>query len=580
MDSYTSAKEELKRVADIAELIGQYVQLKRAGHNFVGLCPFHSEKDPSFNVNPAKQIFHCFGCKKGGDIFAFWMEYHKVSFPQAMKDLAEKYHVDLPERRMTPAEKEKIDLKEVIYKINEAASNYFHAVLTRSNKGEPGKKYLLGRGLSKDIIVSQRLGYAPDEWNGLTDYLKKQNFDLQKAEKAGLIIPRKNGGFYDRFRGRVIFPIINLRQQFVGFGGRVLDDSLPKYLNSPETPVFRKGELLYGFNDSHKAIREKNQAVIVEGYTDVLSLKAKGFELAVATLGTALTKDHIRILKGYVREAVVVFDSDSAGKAAAVKSLPFFLEEGLASRVLILPEGEDPDSYVKEKGVDGFQGLLDRSVPMFDFFIKMKQSGNKEQIENQIQALKEIIPVLATLNNEAQRSLYIKRLSERTGISEPAVLAELEKWKKTRSQKSVGVELRRRITTSKAKKGDDLNLLNLLTHYPESIGKLVNHDIGRLISDPLSMEIFNLMVKVYNDGKKIRTEEIVENLENEPARERFREIIMMPPFYQENEVDQAVNEFCDKIQKMIIADSKKQALEKGDLEALNKILRIKKDKWG
>jgi len=330
MDPYQSAKEEIKRAADIAELIGQYVQLKKAGLNHVGLCPFHSEKDPSFTVSPSKQMFHCFGCKKGGDIFDFWMEYHKVSFAQAMRDLAGRYHVTLPERELTPSQRRKMELSELLFKINGTAAEYFHHVLTKSEKGRSGRAYLDKRSIDKDVIREFMLGYATEEWDGLTAFLKRKKVDMNKAAQAGLIIAKKNGGYYDRFRGRVLFPIYNLRKQIMGFGGRVLDDSLPKYLNTPETPVFHKGELLYGLHAAYQSIRESNRAVIVEGYTDVLALKKHGFNEAVATLGTALTRDHIRKLKGYTKEAVVVFDADAAGKGAAIKSLPLFLNEGLS----------------------------------------------------------------------------------------------------------------------------------------------------------------------------------------------------------------------------------------------------------
>ncbi|MBW1862186.1 MAG: DNA primase, partial [Deltaproteobacteria bacterium] len=294
MDSYQSAKEEIKRVADIAELIGQYVQIKKAGLNYMGLCPFHSEKAPSFTVSPAKQMFHCFGCKKGGDIFAFWMEYHKVSFPQAMRDLAQRYNVTLPERKLTPAQKRKMELQEELFKINGSAAEYFHHILTESDKGEAGRGYLEKRSVDKDCILEFKLGYAPDKWDGLAIFLRSKKVDMGKAAQAGLVISKKNGGYYDRFRGRVIFPIYNLRKQIAGFGGRVLDDSLPKYLNSPETPIFRKGDLLYGLHVAYEHIRATGRVVIVEGYTDVLALRRHGFNEAVATLGTSMTKDHIR----------------------------------------------------------------------------------------------------------------------------------------------------------------------------------------------------------------------------------------------------------------------------------------------
>ncbi|MBW1804244.1 MAG: DNA primase, partial [Deltaproteobacteria bacterium] len=256
MNSYRSAKEELKGVVNIAELIGQFVQLKRVGLNYVGLCPFHPEKDPSFSVSPSKQMFHCFGCKKGGDIFAFWMDYHHVSFPQALQDLAEKYNVTIEEKPFTAAEKKKMAVKQSLFSSNDIAAEYYHGILMESKGGHPARNYLQKRSLPTDIIDKYRLGYAPDEWDGLVRHLRHRSVDVARAVQAGLIIPKKNGGYYDRFRGRIIFPIQNLRKQIVGFGARVLDNTLPKYLNTPETPIFHKGDLLYGLHEACDAIRK------------------------------------------------------------------------------------------------------------------------------------------------------------------------------------------------------------------------------------------------------------------------------------------------------------------------------------
>jgi len=265
---HQSTKEEIRRVADIVELVGQFVQLKKAGRNFVGLCPFHAEKDPSFTVNAERQTFHCFGCKKGGDIFAFWMEYHNATFPEALRDLAERYNVTISDTFDPSAGKEKAAQRKALLHINEKAAAYFETTLRHVSKGKSGRDYLNDRSISKKTIIEFRLGYAPDEWGGLVGILRDHKLDLDMAVQAGVIIPKKNGGYYDRFRGRIIFPIFDLRRQVVGFGGRVLDNSLPKYVNSPETPVFHKGDVLYGLHASYKAIRDKGRAVIVEGYMD------------------------------------------------------------------------------------------------------------------------------------------------------------------------------------------------------------------------------------------------------------------------------------------------------------------------
>ena len=580
MDAYQSAKEEIKRAVDIVELIGQFVQLKRAGQNFLGLCPFHSEKDPSFTVSPAKQMFHCFGCKKGGDLFAFWMAYHNVSFPQAMRELAERYHIPLPEKELTPSEKSKMALKESLLRINQIAADYFHQVLKTSQKGAPGRAYFQKRSIAQETVEAFRLGYAPDEWRGLSDFLTKKRVDPEKAVLAGLIIAKKSNGYYDRFRGRVIFPIFNLRGQVVGFGGRVLDDALPKYVNTPETPVFQKGSLLYGLHLAHEAIRQSGRAVIVEGYTDVLALKRHGFHGAVATLGTALTREHIRRLKGYAREAVVVFDADAAGKMAAMKSLAFFLDEGLPSRVTVLPQNEDPDTYVNKHGLEAFSHLLDRSVPMFDFYLDLKLSERGDQIESQVNVLQEIVPVLWELRNSAQRSLYVRRLSERSGIPEPAILEELKKWKARQSWSGERERLRESLSATKAKKRDDLYLLDLLVHHPQTTGKLLSNDFRQLLSDPTIVSIFDTVAEIYNDEGPLPPEAILDRLEGEAAKERFREVMLGSPICRDSEVGQALKDFENRVQRLKISESKRRAMEKGDVEGLSQIPKRIKERWG
>jgi len=573
MDSYQSAKEEIKRVADIAELIGQYVQIKKAGLNYVGLCPFHSEKAPSFTVSPAKQMFHCFGCKKGGDIFAFWMEYHKVSFPQAMRDLAQRYHVTLPERKLTPAQKRKMELKEELFKINGSAAEYFYHILTKSDKGEAARGYLEKRSVDKDCIREFKLGYAPDEWDGLARFLRSRKVDMDKAAQAGLVISKKNGGYYDRFRGRVMFPIYNLRKQIAGFGGRVLDDSLPKYLNSPETPVFHKGDLLYGLHIAYEHIRYSGRVVIVEGYTDVLALRRHGFNEAVATLGTSMTKDHIRGLKGYAKEAVVVFDSDTAGKTATIKSLPLFQNEGLSSRVMVLPEGDDPDSFINKNGLSVFLDLLNSSMPMFEFYLNLSISQSENGIDGQVGLLKEVLPVLADLNSDSHRSLYARRFSEKSGISESIVWAELRKQQTDGKGREEG--LRRRLTDSSVKRSDDVPMLNLLIYSPQSMRRLMTRDCKLLLSDPIVMEIFDSMCEICNNEQEFRPEEILERLEGESVQERFREAMLSPRIYPDEMVELAIDEFEDRIKKIKLSESINRAREHGNIEELNQLLKLK-----
>ena len=578
MDLYQSAKEEIKRAVDIVELIGQFVQLKRAGLNYIGLCPFHSEKAPSFSVSPSKQMFHCFGCKKGGDLFAFWMAYHQASFPQAIKDLADKYHISLPETHPGRSGSGEATRREALLKLNEKAAQFYHHILTRADKGKAGRDYFERRGIPAEIISSFRLGYASDDWEGLAAFLKQNKADPDKAVQAGLIIPRKSGGYYDRFRGRVLFPIINMRQQVVGFGGRVLDHSLPKYLNSPETPVFRKGELLYGLHDAHGPIREKSRAVIVEGYTDVLALRKHGFYEAVATLGTALTRDHIRRLRGYAKETVVVFDADAAGKAAALRSLSIFLDEGMSARLMVLPEDEDPDSFVNRHGLPLFLELLDGAAPMFDFYLDLRMRAAGDRIEGQVEVLQDMIPLLLELRNHVQRALYARRLSEKLGIAESWVLAELSKASRLPSRQRAGDRLGQELSDPPSRKADDRLLLHLFVHHPRVIGQFVQRNLKVLLSDATVLRIFDLMLDAFEKEGESAPERILERLSGEPAAELLREAMVSPSIYRQDEVDQALKEFEDKVHRLTISKSKQKAL--GNIEEASKIPKLIKKRWG
>lgn len=575
MPPFESAKEEVKEAADIAEVIGEYVQLKKAGRNYIGLCPFHSERDPSFTVSPARQMFHCFGCKKGGDIFAFWMEYHQTTFSEALRDLAERYNVTIPEKTSSLAEKRENELKDGLFYINEKATAYFQGLLENSSKGEPGRNYFRKRGLSEETVSRFRLGFASDEWQGLTSFLRPQKADLDLASKAGLIIPREKGGYYDRFRGRVIFPIFDLKDKVVGFGGRVLDNALPKYLNTPETPLFRKGEQLYGLNSCYKAIREKGRAVVVEGYMDCLAAREKGLDEIVAALGTALTASQVRKLKGYAKEAIAVFDSDQAGKTAALKSLPIFLNEGLSARAVVLPDGHDPDSFINEHGLGGFIELLDGAPPLFDFCLEQILTHEASGVEEKVRVLTEMLPVISKIREGAKRSLHVQHFCERTGIKEEVVLSELERVRDS-SGRVPHSELKKRLAISGANKYNrDLHFLNLLIHFPQHIERLMANEWDLLISDTDIMEIVRGIFEAHRVQGQFSPMALLQTLGSESAQQKMREALLLPPFYSNQTAEIAVREFEQKLNQIKLSQSINKAKERGDLESLNKILKLK-----
>ena len=418
--------EEIKNAADIVEVVSEYVLLKKAGRNYSGLCPFHSEKTPSFTVSPEKQIFHCFGCNTGGNVFSFLMKQDGLSFPESVRFLARRYGVDLPQQEMSGKMRQQISEREQLIKINRYAMDFFHGKLLNGSQGAKAMAYLDRRGFSRQIVDSFKLGYAPGSWDALLNYLRHKRVPEQMIEKAGLIVARKDkNGFYDRFRDRIIFPILNMSRQTVGFGGRVMDDSLPKYLNSPETPVYNKRRLLYGLYAAKNKCREDGTIYIVEGYFDQLALFQRGIENAAATLGTALSTEHIHLMKGFIKRAVLIFDSDEAGIKASERSVGMFIKEGVEARVVMLPKGHDPDSFVSEFGPDAFYKLVGNALEVMSFLLKTAEKKHGLTVNGKLAILDDIRRPLASIEDINPRQLYIKEVSERLGIDEGAVLEKV-----------------------------------------------------------------------------------------------------------------------------------------------------------
>ncbi len=571
----SEAKEEVRKAADIIEIIGQYVQLKKRGQNYIGLCPFHSERSPSFTVNQDKQIYHCFGCGRGGDVFSFWMEYHNLSFPQSLKDLAERYNIELPRYGGLRDEREKAELRELLFKTNGLAADYFHTVLVRSPEGKPGRDYFSRRGISQETISKFKLGYAVNKWDGLSSYLRTKNISLDAGAKAGLLVSKKDGGYYDHFRGRIIFPIFDLNHQVIGFGGRVLDDSLPKYINTPETPLYHKGYSLYGLDSAFKNIREEGLAIIVEGYMDMLALRQHGISNVVATLGTAFTSNQIRRLKGYTKEVIVLFDPDDAGREAALKSFPLFLNEGVSAKVLVLPQGEDPDSFVNRCGADEFRELLKGAVPIFDFYLDQAVAHMDASVDGRIKLLSEVLPIFMDVESGATRLLYAHRLSEKADINEAIIWEELRHREGERSETRGSPQLKSRLLADQDPRryGSDLQFLNLLVHYPETIGAFKGKEWELIVSDPEIVQIIRVLMERFPCGGDL--DRIEEFLDSPIAREQLRAILMSKPFYGKELVNQAVSEFGRKIAKSKISQSISHAKAEGDMETLNRLLKAK-----
>lgn len=410
---------EVRERADIVDVVSDYVSLKKTGKNHKGLCPFHSEKTPSFMVNQEKQIFYCFGCGEKGNVFTFLMKVGHFSFPEAVESLAKRFGVRITTREISPARQKEMAKRDVLFQINQIAADYFHDLLVRRREGEAGRNYFAQRGMSNEFLETHRLGFSLDRWDGLVRHLHEKKLSLDLARELGLVIPKKREGWYDVFRGRVIFPILDIHQRVVGFGGRIIKEGHPKYLNSSESMIYHKGEILYGLHGAKQFISDKDGVIIVEGYFDLLTLHQHGFKNSVATLGTALTPQHIRTLKRYTKNVITLFDGDEAGIHANLRSLPLFLEEEVWPKTVLLPEGRDPDLFLREGHADELRQRLADAVPLFDFFLDSHgKAGSVKSMEEKVKLAEEGLALIRRVPEGIRRNFYLKMLAERVDLQE------------------------------------------------------------------------------------------------------------------------------------------------------------------
>ncbi len=412
--------EQVRQVSSIVEIASQYTTLRRRGRKHVGLCPFHSEKTPSFTVDEEKQLFHCFGCGVGGDVFSLIMEKENLGFAEALRYLAEKYRIPLPQNRVDP---QLLKLEEKLFKINELALAFFRRNLSGTPEGKKALEYLKKRGLDDATIETLKVGYAMDAWGSLVSHLRTKNVPAGLLEKAGLALPgKKKDEYYDRFRGRVIFPIFSLTGKVVAFGGRTVIGAEPKYLNSPDTPLYSKGKLLYGLNLSKDAIREAGEAILVEGYTDYAALYQAGIGNVVASLGTALTPFQVAQAARFTPRIIVNYDGDSAGKNACARAVPICLEKGMNVDAVILPDGLDPDAFLQKHGRDRYLGLLKKSVPGLDFLIDSFVHGVRMDLpEEKARVIRAVVREIDKVPDALARGEYLRRAGERLGVDETAL---------------------------------------------------------------------------------------------------------------------------------------------------------------
>lgn len=435
--------DQIRNTANIIEIASQYTNLRKRGSKHVGLCPFHTEKTPSFTLDEDKQLYHCFGCGAGGDIFTLVMEKENLSFPEALQYLADKYRIKIPEKKtISPKLK---SLKENVAEVTKSALTFFSNNLHNTTEGAKAKKYLLDRKVTEETIKTLNIGYALHSWDSLLNFFQKKAIHPELLEKAGLVLRRQNNkGFYDRFRGRVIFPIFDDRTgKVTAFGGRTLYDEDPKYLNSPDTLIYSKGNMLYGLNLTKNEIRDKGDVFLVEGYTDFLALFQAGICNVVASLGTSLTTQQINLLRRRSASRIIsAYDGDTAGKKATFRAISLCLEQGMQVMVLPLPEGQDPDSFLSAKGLLGFEKLAEKSISALRFLLNYRTGGKRpESPEEKARIAKEIMEEINKIPDTIVKSEYIKKMSEYLAIDENTQRAILSSGKSKAEKTSRKVHL-------------------------------------------------------------------------------------------------------------------------------------------
>lgn len=567
--------EDILSRVDIVEVISGYIPLKRAGRNFRAVCPFHHEKTPSFMVSPDKQIYHCFGCSAGGNAFNFLMQYERLEFPEAVETLAKRAGVALPQS--APHDDKTVSLNTQLYKINELAAVFYQNILN-SASGNHAKNYLLERGLKEDTIKTFKLGFALDKWDGLISYLRVKNIGLSLLEKAGLILAKDGGGYYDRFRNRIIFPILDIKSRVLGFGARVLGDTLPKYVNSPETPIYTKGKNLYGFNLAKDTIRENDSVVVVEGYLDFILPYQEGFKNILASLGTALTIEQARFIKRYTNNVVMVYDPDKAGELATLRTLDIFIEEGMGVKVVSLPDGLDPDLFVRKNGIDKFKTNILQAETLFDYKLNvLKKRHNVREIEGKAKISSEMLATIAKFRNEVLRSEYLKRLAEELNVREESLWQELAKIKDSKPSVNFNLPTEKKLPLSI--NPTEKLLIKLMLEEADLINRVKQDLEPADFRDERISGIVSAMFELIDEGKEIGPNKLMNCIESDEALQIIRESTFMPEISDDNKekiIDDCIRRLKAervKFKRQQLHEQIKAAQVIGDDEKLNRLMQ-------
>ncbi len=520
---------DIRSRADIVEVISETVTLKKTGKNLVGLCPFHSEKTPSFSVSPDKQIYFCFGCSSGGNVFKFLMESEKLSFVEAVKTLAEKFGVAIPGSNQSPVSQQAASEREKLLSLNKLAVEYFRSLLIESEGGKAAKDYIVGkRGLREETMTRFQLGWSSPDWKDLLNYLqKKTECSVPQLVKAGLIVqkgePPEKLNFFDRFRGRLMIPLHDTSGNVIGFAGRILFEGQPKYLNSPETPVYKKRDHLFGLNAAKEAIRKNDRVILVEGYFDQIQAFQNGICNIVATSGTAFTPQHAALLRNFTRNAVLVFDSDKAGQNAIDRAYEVLNDQGFKVFVLALPEGQDPDSYIQAQGSEVFSRGIQQAVPFMEYFIKkLIQQGSTESIQGKIEIINRVVPYLAKIENQIERSEFIRYLAEQANVESDSLLKEV---KSAIKQKSSVAE--NRLEVSVSSDDPEFYLLNLLIAHSELAGTGDRVEPEEF-KNPVLKDTYGLILKEISAQGSVSIDKLVDLTDAMEVRDTLTRIGLSP----------------------------------------------------
>lgn len=560
--------EQVRQANDIVSVISDYVSLKRQGRNFWACCPFHNEKTASFSVAADKGFFYCFGCHAHGDVFQFIMKKENLSFSDAVERLAERAHLALPVVERSAEEIARDKQRDRLYQINEMAGNFFHNCLTRTHYGQPGLAYFHKRHVSDDTIEAFKLGFAPESWDKLTTAFMKKGVTGRELVLLGLA-KEKNGHFYDAFRGRVMFPIRDGRSRIVGFGGRVLDDSKPKYLNSPETPIFNKRRLLFAMDLAHKAIYEQGKAILVEGYMDVVSAHNRGIRNVVASLGTSFTPEQARLLQRQAKELVLGYDMDGAGRQATRRAMEIVRGLGMRIRVLSLPQGKDPDEYINAAGPEKFRQAVDEAPNVLDYMLmRALQQFDVTTLEGKSAITAMVLPVVAAVDNRVLLEAFLKKLADKLQIGENAVRSEFNKYVATHPEAGQQqVVISRSVSQENAAaRGNgsmavaEENILRFLLEKPDACGRVQAKVSPDLFADERRRHIYQLILDTYAHQGMYTPHDIQQKLTPEEAEEVARIMVLQ-------DVPMDENVLMDYVKRFRLADLQKQYLAHSRLAA-------------